>query len=55
MNRVVVVLPLVPVTATIGIRPLSLVGKQQIDDCLADGAGDAHRRLEVHPQARGRH
>ena len=39
MNRVVVVLPLTPVTATMGIRPFSSVGKQEIDDRLADRAG----------------
>ena len=54
MKRVVVVLPLTPVTATMGMRPSSPVGKEQFDDRLADRAGNADRRLQVHPQARGR-
>ena len=54
MKRVTVVLPLTPVTATIGIRPVSPCGEQHVDDRLADRPRHAHRRLQVHAQPRGR-
>ena len=54
ISRVVVVLPLTPVTATIGIRPFSPFGKSDVDDRLADRPGRARRGLQVHPEARGR-
>ena len=54
MNRVTVVLPLTPVTATMGMRPFSPAGKSSIDDRLADRPGNAHRRFQVHAAARGR-
>ena len=53
MNRVVVVLPFTPVTATMGIRPLSPSGKSDVDDRLAHRPGNADRRLQVHPQPGG--
>ena len=52
ISRVVVVLPLTPVTATIGIRPFSPVGEHHVDDRLADRPGLAGGGLQVHPQAR---
>ena len=54
MKRVVVVLPLTPVTATIGMRPFSLLRKQTVDDRLAHLARLAGRRLQMHPQSRAR-
>ena len=56
MNRVVVVLPFTPVTATIGIRPVVAFGEQRRDDRFADRARLAGRRFQVHPQSgRGVH
>jgi hypothetical protein len=49
---VVVVLPLVPVTATIGTRPTP-VGKEHVDDGPPDVAGVALGRVGVHPEAGG--
>ena len=43
MKRVVVVLPLTPVTATMGMRPVVAIGEERVDDRLADRAGNAHR------------
>ena len=46
-----VVLPLVPVTATTGMRPLVRRAEQVDDDGLADRAALAVRGLQVHAQA----
>ena len=50
MNRVVVVLPLTPVTATIGIRADLALREQAVDDRLAHRARLARGGLQVHPQ-----
>ena len=54
MKRVVVVLPLTPRDGDDGDAAVVAVGKEHVDDGLADGAGNAHRRLKVHARARGR-
>ena len=50
--REVVVLPLVPVTATIGIRDGGARREQHVDDRLGDELRLADRRVGVHPEAR---
>ena len=52
--RVVVVLPLVPVTATIGIRDGRAGREQQVDHRLGDELRLADGRVGVHPEARAR-
>ena len=54
MKRVVVVLPLTPVTATNRNAAVVASGEHAADDRFADGARRAARWFEVHPQARGR-
>ena len=51
--REVVVLPLVPVTATIGIREVAPGREQHVDDRLGDELRLADRRVGVHPEAGG--
>ena len=50
--RDVVVLPLVPVTATIGTRDGAPGREEQVDDRLGDELGHADRRVGVHPEPR---
>ena len=52
--REVVVLPLVPVTATIGTRDWRARREEQVDDRLGDVLRLADRRVGVHAEARGR-
>ncbi len=54
MQRVVVVLPLVPVTATTGMRASSPGANIESTMALPHRATDAARRLDVHAQTRGR-
>ena len=50
--REVVVLPLVPVTATIGIRDGRAGREEHVDDGLGDELRLADGRVRVHPEAR---
>ena len=47
MIRVVVVLPLTPVTAIKGIRPLSSGSKERVDNCLANRLSRTFCRIQV--------
>ncbi len=52
ISRETVVLPLSPVTATTGIRPVFALGEEHVDDRLADRPAVAGRGFEVHPEPR---
>ena len=52
--RTVVVLPLVPVTPTIGMRDGVARREEQVDDRLGDVLRLALGRVGVHPEARAR-
>ena len=54
MNRVVVVLPLTPVTADDRDPAVPAVGEDHVDDRLADRPGRARRRAPGASAGRGR-
>ncbi len=54
MNRVVVVLPFTPVTATVGMRPLSPSANIVENNRVANLPSLPARWLQVHPQPRRR-